>query len=560
VGSNGNWNYRSLAFNGTASFHVTVTSVTTGGALAGIIKPGSTVVGNGGAGVANLVGSYVDLSYLGDASQPAIVIGVSGYTAAISLQHFTCNYCGQIYINSFDTVGSILFSYGVFTNALGLSDIGLVNLFGPITFQHLSLSTIWNQVSSGCSGGGALSGTLTFTDIYFGGAACSEVGTWNDVFYHNINPPSNSVTVMDGNVAGEYYLWDYTNGGEGHLTQPDNGNSRTYSNIMFDVPDDTAGQNSYMFLPITSGSSVVTHAYSNNILLPTKTGGNNGALHTCSNVSGNNETINLVHNTWVGPSMGGVGMLEMDEGGACATPINELYDTLMWATSPSAAWSKSGEWWPTTPSTNPITSILNNVMDTSAHLTATNPSCTTCTNQANGYANKWTATPGTSDFIAPPYFADTTRNVATFDTAYLHNAAGAQWVTGTGYTVGQIVSDPKAGVYANATVNYICTVAHTSGSTTEPNVGASWRSDWQFASLTDIAVATGAGTVITDGAIGCAAGCSMIQTLEGWVKRGFTPQNPALWCSGHDGEAVGAVPFCANGRLTLGMLGSIAGM
>jgi hypothetical protein len=95
-------------------------------------------------------------------------------------------------------------------------------------------------------------------------------------------------------------------------------------------------------------------------------------------------------------------------------------------------------------------------------------------------------------------------------------------------------------------------VAHTSGSTTEPNVGASWRNDWQFASLTDIANATPAGTIITDGATGCAAGCTMIQALEGWVKRGFTPQNPALWCSGHDGEAVGAVPFCANGKVLLG--------
>jgi hypothetical protein len=184
----------------------------------------------------------------------------------------------------------------------------------------------------------------------------------------------------------------------------------------------------------------------------------------------------------------------------------------------------------------------------------------TCPNSANSYFGNWSSAtaqgPHDVDVLQPtvahPYFADTSRNVATFDTAYLHKAAGAQWVTSTGYTVGQIVSDPKAGVYNGATVNYICTVAHTSGSTTEPNVGASWRNDWQFASLTDIANATPAGTIITDGATGCAAGCTMIQALEGWVKRGFTPQNPALWCSGHDGEAVGAVPFCANGKVLLG--------
>jgi hypothetical protein len=60
----------------------------------------------------------------------------------------------------------------------------------------------------------------------------------------------------------------------------------------------------------------------------------------------------------------------------------------------------------------------------------------------------------------------------------------------------------------------------------------------------------------TEGAIGC-AGCTAIQALVKWVQKGFTPQNPALWCSGHDGEAIGAVPFCASGKV---MIGTLAGM
>jgi hypothetical protein len=385
-----------------------------------------------------------------------------------------------------------------------------------------------------------------------------------DNFYRNT---TNQAIVLNGSVANAFYLLDRTGGGEVHLTQPNNMVSENYNGMIFDLPDDSTAQPGYEFLPVTGGTVAVTHNMTNNILLPSKGGSGSSSLDGCTNAlppSGNNETANLVHNTWVGwaPNNGAYAdfsMLTVDESGACQAPVwNQLLSTLMWA--------NGGGYYKTLPvqtgtlSTNVLTTADYNVSDSSARLQATDSACTGCTNQGNGYAAKWTATPGTHDFSALPYFADTTRNVATFDTAYLHNAAGAQWVTGTGYTVGQIVSDPKAGVYANATVNYICTVAHTSGSTTEPNVGASWRSDWQFASLTDIAAATGAGTVITDGAIGCAAGCSMIQTLEGWVKRGFTPQNPALWCSGHDGEAVGAVPFCANGRLTLGMLGSIAGM
>jgi hypothetical protein len=79
---------------------------------------------------------------------------------------------------------------------------------------------------------------------------------------------------------------------------------------------------------------------------------------------------------------------------------------------------------------------------------------------------------------------------------------------------------------------------------------------WEPASLYDLRTAIVAGSVYTDGAIGC-AGCTAIQALVKWVQKGFTPQNPALWCAGHDGEAIGAVPFCAKGRV---MIGILAGM
>jgi hypothetical protein len=143
-----------------------------------------------------------------------------------------------------------------------------------------------------------------------------------------------------------------------------------------------------------------------------------------------------------------------------------------------------------------------------------------------------------------------------WDTKYLGHATGAAWATSTGYTVGQIVSDTHAGYYQSQPINFRCIVAHTSGSTTEPNVGASWHSDWEFASNYDLRMATAAGTTYTDGAIGC-AGCTAIQALMKWVRRGHVPQNPALWCAGHDGETIGAVPFCAAGKA---LIGAMAGM
>jgi hypothetical protein len=86
---------------------------------------------------------------------------------------------------------------------------------------------------------------------------------------------------------------------------------------------------------------------------------------------------------------------------------------------------------------------------------------------------------------------------------------------------------------------------------------STWHVFWGWQSLNDIKTATAAGTAYVDGALsGCssAAPCTAIQALVKWVQKGFTPQNPALWCSGHDGEAIGAVPFCASGKLQLGVM------
>ena len=55
--------------------------------------------------------------------------------------------------------------------------------------------------------------------------------------------------------------------------------------------------------------------------------------------------------------------------------------------------------------------------------------------------------------------------------------------------------------YANpqpygSAVNYVATVAHTSSSTNEPEIGSSWTSDWEPASLADMRLATAAGSTI----------------------------------------------------------------
>lgn len=70
---------------------------------------------------------------------------------------------------------------------------------------------------------------------------------------------------------------------------------------------------------------------------------------------------------------------------------------------------------------------------------------------------------GAGDVIANPSFVDTTRNFATFDSAYLGNTATA-WAASHSYSVGDFVSvNGQTTMYNSATVNFRCVTAHTSG-------------------------------------------------------------------------------------------------
>lgn len=78
------------------------------------------------------------------------------------------------------------------------------------------------------------------------------------------------------------------------------------------------------------------------------------------------------------------------------------------------------------------------------------------------------------------------------------------WVTSTAYAVGaQVTSTQTVGsgtsVTSTYTEVYTCTVAHTSGSTTQPGVGASWTSNWNLGTSTQIAAAWVTATSYTAG-------------------------------------------------------------
>jgi hypothetical protein len=176
-------------------------------------------------------------------------------------------------------------------------------------------------------------------------------------------------------------------------------------------------------------------------------------------------------------------------------------------------------------------------------------------NGGNGYADNFSSVPGQHDLSVNPMFVDATRNMATFDTAYLHNTATA-WSSGATYSVGNMVSSSDPTLYATTAMGFPSTGAvinyrYTNGSYVgtpcsgaNPKPGlytAASRACWEWATLYDIRQAVAAGTLYDDQTIG-AHGVDIIMTLIQWVRAGYSPANSLLAGSAHDGTDIGAVP------------------
>lgn len=153
-----------------------------------------------------------------------------------------------------------------------------------------------------------------------------------------------------------------------------------------------------------------------------------------------------------------------------------------------------------------------------------------------------TLTDGSNEMTQGPKFIDSTRNFATFDSAYLGHSETA-WQDSHAYSVGDLVSAASSGFYNNATVNYRCIKAHTSNSASstdgKPGSATSFRTNWELATTHRIRQAILAGTTITDASLSLSS-ASYPKAFKEWVKRGFAVQEPSLRAAGHDGVTIGA--------------------
>lgn len=138
--------------------------------------------------------------------------------------------------------------------------------------------------------------------------------------------------------------------------------------------------------------------------------------------------------------------------------------------------------------------------------------------------------PGVNDIDVNPQFVDSGRCLARFDIDYLLEPVASSWTTATPYAIGDIISVATTGVWGGREVNYRCIKDHTSavGDTTNgiPMVAASWRTNWELASLYHIREDT-----------------SRIPVVCAWVRAGFAPTNAALLNAGHDGATIGAMEY-----------------
>lgn len=571
-----------LIINGTSGNRSSVTS-DSGGYLYG-------VSGN------DFEAHYVDFSGLGSASQFGIGFNPNA-GKSFQIDHSTFTSIGQI---ATSPGGSIPLSANfVFTNNRLISVAsGVPAIF---TFMNIACAagtptgarTITNnslvlpgqalqyssQVSAvgftfrenvldrvGASGSGPSSPLADVGDNLFVFRNGDTTATWSfigqggdtlhDLYFLSDEGPSqaNQRAVMSNDspsVAGTWTLTNYV--------------YERSANLNFDVTH-----------PGSPPTAATTYVWKNILVLPSSVGKGSGSFRLRGNA---NTTINLNHVTGLAdgpdPGTGNTGglLVSGNQYGGFANMIASLANNLSWQ---STTWSGAGAmgFLATYSTAYTVADLLaSGAVANNATYNATTGNFYDASGAnptpALGYTLfRQTVKPtlasdinlGTGSDVTKqgPRFADPTRNIATFDTAYLKNTAAA-WQNAHAYSVGDIASNADAASYGGATINYRCVTAHTSasGDTTNGAPGSAaatnYRVNWEFASVARIRDAVVAASRITDGAIGC-SNCSYVTALSNWVRRGFVPQNPILWCAGTDGETIGAVPFCKAGKAMVGAI------
>lgn len=518
--------------NGSAGSHAVVTSNLSGGA-----KAGSLGLSGGFTFVNSLVLNYCDVSNVGDASTPfAYLEGDPGAGVFVPL---TVTHCAITNSGQMGSTAGILgidltVQSSIFTGGLGSYDLVTTQLHsGTVTGSVLTLGADFNIWPTN----GTISGNYFQRVTELG---ISDVGPFFDNFIRN-DTSTLTIWSLTNPMSGVYFFDDVTAQDNPHFTQGTPNQASIVTNSIFESPDNVTTDTGEAYETTASASSPFNYLLQRSIVLPSKTGLGIAELGAVV-MALSNVTNQYFHNSIV--SGGGIGTntaLQIDEAGASTSTLVAEANLFYSAGSVNLKLNTQNPSAPSTDTCSPTNCDYNFGYNTALTLAG----CTNCTNQGRGYGAKFSATPGAHDAdIAKgtfnPYLASMNNRVATWDTIYLKNAVATAWATSTAYAVGALVSVATPGTYGGMPINYRCTTAHTSGATTQPDVGVNWRNDWEYASLADLRTAVLAGTVYIDGSLPeCQTACSPVKTLVSWVRRGWTPQNGLLYNYTFPGDTSG---------------------
>lgn len=544
-----NFNYLSIAFNGSSGSHAIIRSNASGGS--GYFN---SSVGDRMA----VTATYTDFLRLADASNNAFnLVQIQDPSATWSVSNSTFTSCGSI-TNASCSGGCALAVNQVFIHDYnihtGTTGAGIFAGWGTAT----NIGTGTREMKGNVFDVPLNNGTFypvdfTITGNYFGQGFFFTVGDWatfSNNFYRTALTAQPVLMNARGGINNSY-IYNDADVDNPHFINLDSTptSTQTFDGLIFGMGKLTANEGSIMLGNSTSATATGPYVMQNSIVLPTTAGYGIGWSLIMTADQNNIQTFRLFHNTaWMGFVAGqrnyGMSSLGHNNFVVAAGTLAAMKSNLMvnpgLANYTPNAWSKVRD---LALGTATNTDVCN-AAGCDYNATWNMPVCSTAfAGQGNGYCGTFTVTPGAHDLAdQTPRFYDYQRNMELYDSKALGNHPAAWSNVGT-YALGAFVSSADATVpsttYWGLTVNYRCIAV--AGCTGAPQPGkvshATWDPYWEWATLyrmrQDIAAN---GTAST-----------FINTMMQWIRAGYTPMNTALWRAGHDGQDIGAVQHSETG-------------
>ena len=317
---------------------------------------------------------------------------------------------------------------------------------------------------------------FTIHSNYFGGGNFGTVNsathTWNifqNNFYRIPTPRLGEPMTLMGDSRDNYWLWDESDSYNPHGPNLGAASNETLTGNIIDHAGQIALQTSAFMIMNVPLFTNGMYTLRNNIFLPNMAGNTSfwaTGLTTCCGQGG--VTFNINHNTVMSNSvLSGDAVIDGHSGIAnSAGEIASYQNNILW---------------------NPVSSNQSYKLDNigaSGNLNVCSPR--NCdyndgwnmrtdggghAGGAHGYADNFSGgMPGAHDLAVDPMFVDPTRNMATFDSAYLGNVQPA-WSSSATYSVGAMVSSADPTIYNNTPINYRYTAGPGCAGAVNPKPG-----------------------------------------------------------------------------------------